>query len=427
VVKIKSESFFSKSFLGLSSFQMLAMFRRGLFYTYLSIYFRSFLHLSVTETTLYATLPMIMSVIFQNFVWGPLSDKLQKRRTLIILGEVLAGIGTILVWFIHYGISNLLIAGYVIIIGLSIIEIFWSMSNIAWSALISDMYPSEERSKIMGRLTSLGGMGRIFGISIGGILYDYGFGFRDGPLFFFASMVMFISTFPMLLTPEGGIHHQDQVEIIEKTAEINNHGNGSYKKVFIIFIISLLFINFGRNSISVPYSQFLVLPTGFAVDSIMLSWIANTRSISVLLIGFSAGFLSKKLGHSRTLILGSLIAILSLVFTAVATDLSMIFVGSFLMGTGEVIIYASSYAIASNLIPEKVRAKLFGAYNTTFFLSWGLACTLISGPMIDALLKSGVLETLAYQASFILGALITLMGLIIFILLEIIMRIKEKS
>lgn len=421
--KVRSQSFFSKSFLGLSSFQMLAMFRRGLFYTYLSIYFRSFLLLSVTETTLYATLPMIMSVVFQNFVWGPLSDKLQKRRTLIILGEILAGMGTILVWLVHYGISNLFIAGYVIIIGLSIIEIFWSMSNIAWSALISDLYPSIETSKIMGRLTSLGGIGRIFGISIGGILYNYGFGFRDGPLFIVASLVMIISTFPMLLTPEGGIHHQ--VEITEKDNELNNSANKSYKKIFIIFMISLLLINFGRNSISVPYSQFLTLETGFAVDSIMLSWIANTRSISVLLIGFSAGFLSKKLGHSRTLILGSLIAISSLIITAVATDLSSIFVGSFLMGTGEVIIYASSYAIASDLIPEKIRAKLFGVYNTTFFLSWGLACTLISGPMIDGLLSVGVLETLAYQASFLLGALITLFGLIIFILLVIILYIKK--
>lgn len=423
--KIKPKSFFSKSFLGLSSFQMLAMFRRGMFYTYLSIYFREFLLLSVTETTLYATLPMIMSVIFQNFVWGPLSDKLQRRRTLIMLGEVLAGIGTILVWLLHYGISNLYIAGYVIIFGLMIIEIFWSMSNIAWSALISDMYPSIERSKIMGGLTSLGGIGRIFGITIGGILYNYGFGFRDGPLFFVASFVMFISTFPMLLTPEGGIHQQ--MDINEKETEINNSGDKSYKKIFIVFIISLLLINFGRNSISVPYSQYLSLSSGFAVNSITLSWIANTRSLSVLLIGFSAGFLSKKLGHSRTLILGSLIAILALVFTAVATDLNIVFLGSFFIGTGEVIIYASSYAIASDLIPEKIRAKLFGVYNTTFFLSWGLACTIISGPMIDALLSIGVLETFAYQAAFFLGALITSMGLVIFIGLEIVLGIKKKS
>lgn len=117
-------------FTGLSSFQMLAMFRRGLFYTYLSIYFSDFLGLSVTITTLYATLPMVASIIFQNFVWGPISDKLQRRRTLIILGEILAGIGTLSVWFIHSIFNNLLIAGIVIISGLTVIEMFWSMSNI---------------------------------------------------------------------------------------------------------------------------------------------------------------------------------------------------------------------------------------------------------------------------------------------------------
>ncbi|MBY8980861.1 MAG: hypothetical protein KGD72_10750, partial [Candidatus Lokiarchaeota archaeon] len=88
------------TFLGLSSFQLLAMFRRGMFYTYLSLYMAIFLHLDPIIVTLYATLPMIMSVVFQNFVWGPLSDKFQRRRTMIILGEVLAGFGTILVWFV---------------------------------------------------------------------------------------------------------------------------------------------------------------------------------------------------------------------------------------------------------------------------------------------------------------------------------------
>ena len=55
----------------------------------------------------------------------------------MITDEVLAGIGTISIWFIHSSIADLYIAGYVIIIGLACIEIFWSMSNIGWSALLS--------------------------------------------------------------------------------------------------------------------------------------------------------------------------------------------------------------------------------------------------------------------------------------------------
>ena len=401
--------------IGLSSFQMLAMFRRGLFYTFLSIYLKEFLSLSVWETTLYATLPMIMSVIFQNFVWGPMTDKIQRRRTFIILGEILAGAGTLTIWAIHFTINNLHLAGYIIIIGLSCVEMFWSMSNIGWSALISDLYPSEKRSKIMGQLTSLGGLGRIFGIFIGGMLYNSGFGFRNGPLFFVASAVMFVSSIPMLFAPEGGV----ELETNEKENSINDEDNQNYLFIFIMFIVALIFINFGRNSIAVPYSQYLSLDSGFNVNSIMLSFIANMRSVGVMIIGFTAGYLSKKFGHSRTLILGTSIGILALIITAITNSLQLIFVGGFLMGAAEVIIYTSSYAIASILIPAKMRGKLFAIYNTTFFLSWGSASTLISGPLIDILISEGRTEVFAYQCAFLVGAILCLIGLVIFIFLEI--------
>jgi len=304
------------------------------------------------------------------------------------------------------------------------IEAFWSMSNISWSALISDIYPSKDRSKIMGQLTSVGGLGRIIGISLGGLLYNSGFGFRDGPLFIVAALVMFVSSIPMIFTPEGGTKYlgKVEVEINEKSSQNNN-----FKTIFIVFIISLTFINFGRNSIATIYSQYLILDNGFAVDSILLSYIANMRSVAVLTIGFLAGTLSKKFGHARTLILGVSLSILALVITGLTDNLMLIFIGSFFMGTGEVIIYAASYVIASNLIPSRIRAKLFGVYNTTFFLSWGLAGTFISGPLIDILLNSGFEDVVSYQAAFIIGALITGIGLIIFLMLEIWLKPKNAK
>ena len=426
MLKSNFKKFQSRFFIGLSSFQLLAMFRRGLFYTYLSIYFKFFLNLSVTETTLYATLPMLMSILFQNFVWGPISDKIQRRRLLIISGEIIAGIGTLIVWAIHFNFTNLYLAGYVIIIGLTIIEMFWSMSNIGWTALVSDLYSFKNRSKIMGYLTSIGGLGRIIGISIGGFLYDNGLGFRNGLLFFVSSFVMFISTIPMIIfTPEGGIRSNIKDES-EKNPQINLDDSQKNMKIYIIFIISLTFINFGINSIAVPFPQYLKLDSGFAVSDITLSFIANTRSISMIVFGFSAGLLSKKFGHARTLILGSSSGIIALIIIATSINLPSVFLGSFIIGASEVIIYASSYAFASILIPEARRAKLFGVYNTTFFLSWGLACTLISAPLIDFLVSQGEPEVLAYQLAFIVGAIICFIGLLIFILLDIWIKIKEK-
>ena len=161
----------SRYFIGLTSFEMLAMFRRGLFYAFLSIYLRHYLGLSVTETTLFATLPMVVNVLAQTLVWGKISDRLQMRRTLIIVGEVLAAGGTILVWYMHRQFSDPHAAGYAIIVGLTVIELFWSMSNVSWSALVSDIYAEQQRSRIQGWLASLGGVDRAIGNLFGGARY----------------------------------------------------------------------------------------------------------------------------------------------------------------------------------------------------------------------------------------------------------------
>ncbi|MFX1479724.1 MAG: hypothetical protein ACFFCI_16500, partial [Promethearchaeota archaeon] len=66
-------------------------------------------------------------------------------------------------------------------------------------------------------------------------------------------------------------------------------------------------------------------------------------------------------------------------------------------------------------------------YNTTFFLSWGSASTLISGPLIDFLINQGRSEVFAYQMAFIIGAILCLVGLLIFILLLIWLKLKNRE
>lgn len=388
--------------------------------------------MTVTETTLFATIPMVLNVSFQTFVWGVLSDKFQLRRTLVILGEILAGIGTLAVFFTHRLVDQISAAGWVIIIGLSIVEIFWSMSNNGWSALISDLFPYEERNTIQGRLSSIGGLGRIFGVWIGGLLYDglnlqyEGWGFYEGSLFFVAALVMFLSTVPMAFVPEGGVSHQSisnfKEEVSLKT-DITTH----HIQVFIIFLIAMIFINFGRNSIATILPQYLFLPSpGFGVSSEMLSYIMNTQSIAIVLIGLLVGRIGLRLGNGNTILLGAIISIFSLILLVFSTELSFIFLASFLRGSAQVIIMASSYAFASRLIVAKDRAKLFGLFNASFFLSWGLAGTLIAGPITDFLLISGVTKVVAYRIAFLTGTLITFIGVILLISLLIWIQIKTS-
>ena len=400
-------------FIGLTSFEMLAMFRRGLFYAFLSIYLRHYLGLSVTETTLFATLPMIVNVLAQTLIWGAISDRLQLRRTLIIAGETLAAFGTVLVWYIHRRFADPIVSGYAIIVGLTAIEIFWSMSNISWSALVSDIYDAQQRSRVQGWLASLGGVGRMVGVWIGGLLYDglglkvAGWGFFEGPLFFVAAGVMLISTLPLFFLPEGGIGAKPA-----PVAANPNPGRGPASiSIYLLFLAGMVFINFGRNSIAIIFTQYLILDPGPGFDSRTLSNVVNTQSLAIVALGWTAGWICRRIGNAAALLAGTTAAVAGLALLALTTAPSMIYVACFLRGVGDAVIMAAAYTFASVLIPPQMRARLFAWFNGTFFLSFGMAGTLIAGPIVDGLVAAGYAQPLAYRLSFAAGAALTVIGL----------------
>ncbi len=406
------------------------MFRRGLFYSYLSIYLRFFLGLSVTETTFFATFPMILNIVFQTFVWGVISDKYQKRRTLIILGEVFAAISTFFVWLLHTLPGSKFTAGYIIIFGMSFVEIFWSMSNIGWSAIISDLYPEHRRTEIQGKLTSIGAIGRIIGVWIGGVAYDglahlyEGWGFDKGLLFFIASGIMILSTIPMFFVPEGGVEKTNDNIGTEPCRIKSPELSFSYTKVFIFFLLAMVFINFGRNSIALIIAQYLSLDQGFNVSSSLLGYIVNMQSLAMFLGGLFVARLSRKFSDTTLLMFGSITAVFHLLGFMFATTLLLIFVSNFLGGISMVIIMASAYSYVSRLIPPEKRGKQFALFNATFFLSWGVAGTLVAGPVVDILLKNGANQTFAYQMSFLSAAVLVIIGIIIFLFVDRMARKK---
>jgi MFS family permease len=406
-----------RTFFGISSFQVLAMFRRGLFYSYLSIYLRFFLGLSVTETTFFATFPMVLNIIFQTFVWGNISDRYQRRKTLIILGEIFAAISTFFVWLVHTIPRSTYTAGYVVIIGLSLVEIFWSMSNVGWTALISDLYPEYERANIQGKLASIGAIGRIAGVWIGGLAYDglshfyEGWGFHRGLLFFIASGIMLVSTIPMFFVPEGGTGlprtagRQKQFQMFGILT--------SCSKQFLIFLLAMVFINFGRNSIVMIKTQYLVLDEGFNVTSNLLGYIVNMQSVAILGVGLFIGRLARRWRDETLLNAGAVAAITHLVGFIFASSLPLIFLSNFLEGTSQVVILAASYAYASRLIPAEDRAKQFALFSATLFLSWGIGATFIAGPLVDTLIRIGMGQVLSYKMAFVSAIVLIVIGIIV--------------
>jgi MFS family permease len=329
-------------------------------------------------------------------------------------------------------VEDLHTAGWIIIIGLSIVEIFWSMSNVGWSALLSDLFPDTTRQKVHGQLSSVGGIGRIIGVLIGGRLYDglklqyMGWGFYEGSLFYIAAIAMFLSTIPMFFMPEGGVKEEQLTKVLrEETNDISPNGEGKSNMVFIFALIAMIFINFGRNSLAVIFSPYMILESGFNIDSEVLSFLLNFQSIGIILTGLIVGLMGKKIGSGYSTLFGTFIAIFAILIITFSSFLPIIFIANFIRGMSEVIVTASAYAFVSELIPAKKRARGFSIYNATFFLSFGMAGTFLTGPIIDFQLANGVAEVLAYKHAFLAAVVVTTVGFLLFFAL--LRKLKKSS
>jgi len=360
-----------------------------------------------------ATIGMIANSLTQSFLWGKLLDKYRKPTEFVIIGEFFAGVGhffMVIGYVFFLGLGQPILAGYVIIFSLGGIEIFWSMSNVGWSALVSELTEIDERKKLMGQFSIIGGVGGIGGAFLGGYLYDVG-GFANGAIFNIAAVVMIFSSLIVYLT----IRMKNQTdELGEETSNSEAPPLSSLpsqlRHAYILFIIALVFINFGRNSIAVITGIFLNDPTGFNASGADVAIYSNIRNIANMIAGLMVGSIISKSDDNKVMTAGVISAIASIAWLTITPTFTLSLIASFLQGVSEVVIMASSYSIVAKMAPKEYRGRLFAYYNTSFFLSWGIAATLIAGPIADILISQGVSNANAYRGSFIAAILIILIG-----------------
>jgi len=123
--------------------------------------------------------------------------------------------------------------------------------------------------------------------------------------------------------------------------------------------------------------------------------------------------LSDRLRDETLLLVGAVVAIISLLGFVLAENLALIFISNFLAGASDVVIVASSYSYASRLIPPEKRGKQFALFNATFFLSWGLPGTFIAGPIVDQLMRLGATQIFSYRMSFLTAAVLVFIGALV--------------
>ncbi len=188
-------------------------------------------------------------------------------------------------------------------------------------------------------------------------------------------------------------------------------------KIYRCFLLSLIIIVLGVSSINQVFLLFIKLPEGLNASDPEMSLILSAWTIGGMLASLASGGLADKIGRTKTMLLGLILAIATPLMYAVASDVRVMAFIYGLNGIAFWTIQTVGFTLASDIIPEHKRGLLFSRYNTVMALSWGPAGLLVGGPLADIqTLRFGLPNYVAYVNTFYASAVIVAIGTIIFAL-----------
>ncbi len=375
------------------------------------------LGVSATITSSMYFTSMLASSSCQSFLWGKVSDKYQKRRTLIVGGEGIAVIGHILMFLLHiwtYDNIGKLASGFALIVAMTVLEAFWSASNVGWSALLSDLTDEVTRRRVIGPISGFGGIGSIVGAFLAAFLYDFpeeGAGFREGSLFFATSLIIGFSIVLVFLTlPEGGIIDDVVIDGQEK----QNFSKTPQTPRSYWFLLIATFVYFAAI-FSVFTVTFLYpkLESTFNASNIEIAYVRTAGAISLIIIAPLVTIMTDRLGLKWSFLLSSAITVLMLPIFAIAPTFELYLVVILIQTGFQNASRQISYLVASEIIPKESRGRLFGYYNGLSFLTFGIGGIIITGPVIDLVISIGSSEAIAFKISFLAAFIWAIIGILL--------------
>ncbi len=347
-------------------------------YPVLPIFLTQTLHAGGSVVGLVEGIAEATQNIVQGFS-GSLSDKLQKRKPIALLGFLLAAMAKPLI-----GVSTV----WQGVLGARFLDRFGTGTRSApRDALIASSVDETDR----GRAFGLEGLGDNAGAFLGPLVavlllsflrldlrYVFYFAFVPGALAFL--MVLLVKERPAKVNANAKI-------------ELRPAGfPGDYWKY--LFVTGLFSIGNSSNS-------FLILQTKDIGASLELTiLIYACFNLVAALISYPAGFLSDRWGRRNILVLAFIIFGLTYFFFALAHNVVALASLFILYGVYHGTFRAVGKAFATDFVPERLRATAVGWFNTTVGLS-GLIASIVAGLLWDHV---------GHSAVFVYGAVFALTG-----------------
>jgi len=374
---------------------------------------------TVASTAALGTLNMTAYSLGQNLLWGRICDRYKVRAKLIMAGETIAAFAYIAVFLAHRALiasGNNFEAGLAIIFGLSILEFFWSMSDVGWAALLTDITTPQTRGRTVGILNFIASAGRMVGILFAGFLYNDGEGFKSGTIFYIVTILLFVGAALMTLTSRGMKSKcAPEKQTTTNGGEAADSKNLKNARTYHWFLVALIVVILGAASTNQIFLLFLPLKRGLNATDPEMSLILTAWTIGGMISSLAAGRLSDKIGRTKILLLGLIMATLTPLLYSPAYSVPLMALVYGLNGISFWTIQTVGFVLSGDLISEHRRGRLLSRYNAVMALSWGPAGVLIGGPLADIQVRTlGLSAYSAYVNTFYASSIIVALGTAIF-------------
>jgi len=316
--------------------------------------------------------------IVQGFS-GWLSDKLQKRKSIALAGYLLAAVAKPLI-----GLST----GWQGVLGARFLDRLGAGTRSApRDALIASSADEEHRGKAFG----LEGIGDNLGAFLGPLLAVFLLLFLHLEM----RLIFYLAVIPGLLAVLMVMLVTERPMAVSAKSKLDVSLRQFPTAYWRYLLVTGLF-GIGNSS-----NAFLILQTqdiGASLEATVLIYAAF--NLVAALISYPAGYLSDKWGRRNILFLSFIIFFVTYVGFALTRSMLLI-AGLFaLYGLYQGIFRSVGKALATDFVPEQLRASGVGWYNTTIGLL-GLVASIVAGLLWDHV---------GHSAVFVYGAVFAMVG-----------------
>ncbi len=324
---------------------------------------------------------------------GFVSDKLRKRKPLVLTGQILRSS----IMFLFFASS------WWIVLLIRFLDRTGKGIQVApRDALLSLSSDKKTQGKAFGLSRALDNAGAVIGLIVAGIItLSMGKGILVLNRSLFQSIVL-LAVIPAVIS--SFLIWFLVLDVKTKTEKLttkfkNNIGGKFYKFLFIMFIFTL-----GNSS-----DAFLILKAqnvGMHIAAIF--FLLALFSLTASLINLPAGIISDKIGRKTTIIGGWLLYALVYLGFAQATSMSTIIFMFLLYGVYYGLTEGVAKAYVADIVPQEKKGTAFGLYNLV-----------IGGTLFPASLIAGFLwQTFSPGTAFYFGGILAIIATVGFIFLK---------